>query len=163
MLGLLFKLFSRKEPAMKTEVAPVSETTVAVRPSPLAKGQKAVTNFLADGSPACTISPEGHTCYGGAFPSYALRNKDGERVDEIAFNKDPLDKGVKHWTLEALLTLAKDRLLGFQNGPTPTVHNDRAIEGIDIALKAMEDRVAERNAAGVRGTHEQITKANEAT
>ncbi len=122
--------------------------------------EKVVTNRGPDGRPLAFVGPElQHRCGSGTHGVYQLRDRAGNRVDSLHFQDRPLDAGITGWTNEALVEVLFDRFVGFQSGPNPNEHNVRALNGLLEVRQAMRERVAERNAAGVRGTHEPAATA----
>ncbi len=54
-------------------------------------------------------------------------------------------------SIEALLAICEHYLAGFQNGDFKCKENDKAIKGIDQALKALHSRTKDRVKRGVEG------------
>jgi hypothetical protein len=74
-------------------------------------------------------------------------------VAEIRFQSGPYkDVGeVDGVFVEDLLVIVRDRLRQYQAGPFPDKNNERALEGIAIALGALNDRTRDRIAREVEG------------
>lgn len=53
---------------------------------------------------------------------------------------DPSLVGRNGVTMEALLSIVADRLEGYQSGPYACTENQRALEGVQDAIKALEQR-----------------------
>ena len=60
--------------------------------------------------------------------------------------------GINGVTPEVLLEVIIDRFEGYQSGPFACEENDRAIKGMRDAIKAIHDRIADREARGVMNT-----------
>lgn len=59
--------------------------------------------------------------------------------------------GISH---EALLAIIRDRLMCFQRGPFVCEESENALYHVDMALKILHARTAERTRRGVEGKHE---------
>lgn len=81
--------------------------------------------------------------------------EDGDASDlVILFQNGPVGpEGTKRngVTIEALLAVCADRLMGFQNGPQACEQNARALAGIESALWALHERTRDRKRRGVLG------------
>lgn len=130
--------------------------TQAPRRVPLNRGEILPVNFHADGSPALSIKPEvqGAGCHGNAYGYYAIINRNGREIDRFRFQSQPLEHGINGQTNEALIAIVKDRLVGFQAGPTSSPFNELGILGLEIFERAMKARTADRVARGVVGKHQ---------
>ena len=118
-------------------------------PEQLTPGEERVTNKLQDGTVVAKIRcVEVQGC--GTYKYYALRHADGYTEAELEFQSQDPKYGLNGWTNEALMAVLIDRLVGYQNGPTPNQFNDVAIQGLLQAQQAMANRVADREARGVR-------------
>lgn len=53
---------------------------------------------------------------------------------------DPKVNGVNGITMEALIAIAIDRLEGFQSGPFRDDFNQRALDHLNLAIKALDER-----------------------
>jgi hypothetical protein len=71
----------------------------------------------------------------------------------ILFQNGPIgEAGVNGLTLESLLAIAADHLAGFQSGSHPSPHNKVALDHVESALRALQNRTRDRVARGVEGT-----------
>lgn len=92
---------------------------------------------------------------GGANHHYVVW-VDGEtqpvQLAEIRFQNGPVkEAGVNGVTQEHLLAIVADRLRCFQAGPYPSAENAEALDYVEIALAALNDRTAKRVTRGVEG------------
>lgn len=110
---------------------------------------------------------EGIQGAGGAFSRYSICNYDVSRNREydrdwdpadltILFQDGPITEGNRPngVTIESLLAVCADRLMGFQNGPLACDENARALAGIEAALWALHERTRGRKRRGVLGNLE---------
>lgn len=92
---------------------------------------------------------------GGAYHDYAVTV--GERGDVIRFQKGPRkDPEARHGVLDVdLLEIVRDRLTCFQAGEYACSYNQEALEHVEAALHALNQRVEDRIARGVLGKNEK--------
>lgn len=87
----------------------------------------------------------------------SLVNFEGDqRTAVILFQNGPIGEdgnGVNGVTHEALLAILIDRLQGFQSGRYACVENQVALERIQQAQRALQERTKKRMERGVEGTH----------
>ena len=75
-----------------------------------------------------------------------------QSVTPVFFQKGPLKEvGPNGPSDEAYLVILRHRLEGFQSGPYACDHNAKMLAGINMALEAIAERKAEREARGVEG------------
>lgn len=91
----------------------------------------------------------------GASHLYVI-TVDGAAAAEAAlmFQHGPIKDGINGITNEALLAVLMDRLRGFQAGTFATNLNAVALEHLERAMKALNERTRQREERGVEGTHE---------
>lgn len=71
----------------------------------------------------------------------------------IRFQNGPIQEaGVNGVSIEALLAIVEDRLLGFQSGPYSTRENAIALTHVQEAMMWLHKRTRDRVARGVEGT-----------
>lgn len=75
--------------------------------------------------------------------------QDGPLVDKDGKRGEP--NGA---TVEQVLTAVRDRLAAFQQSPLACEENAEAIDHIDDALQALQDRTRDREARGVEGSYQ---------
>jgi hypothetical protein len=89
----------------------------------------------------------------GAHTSYAITptigNAYGLRID---FHHGPILDGPRGLSIEALLAVAEDRLIGFQGGVYACRENAVALTKIQEAMMWLMKRTRDRMARGVEGT-----------
>lgn len=92
----------------------------------------------------------------GGSHSYIVHLDGSDSVFELPpFQKGPLkEAGLNGISDEVLLAIVMDRLRGFQEGPYVSADNAAAIDYIGLAMKALQNRTASRQARGVEGTHQ---------
>lgn len=94
---------------------------------------------------------------GGADTKYQIslapEEKDGNPTALVTmhFHTGDPQKGVTGITNEALLAIVEHRMKGFQNGPFPHLLNQEALEHVQGALKALNNRTRDRKARQVDG------------
>ena len=94
---------------------------------------------------------------GGANHEYHITLNNGENsasdVVVIQMQKGPRnEKNSIHGVAnEDLLEIVRDRLIGFQNGPFANMYNAAALESVENALQALNDRVEDRISRKVLG------------
>lgn len=82
-------------------------------------------------------------------PSMNLETPAGQ---PIVFQNGPIaEHGVNGLTQEVLLAIVADRLVSFQLGPFACDENQRALDGVNEAIKALQSRTKARMARGVEG------------
>lgn len=91
---------------------------------------------------------------GGACHRYyitpTIGNAIGMRID---FQKAPLQQNPPNGiSMEALLAIVEDRLIGFQSGEYANADNAAALDHVRGAMEALHRRTKERVARGVEGT-----------
>lgn len=64
------------------------------------------------------------------------------------------DAGVNGITKESLIAICIDQLTALQAGPFPCCENETALEHLQLALKALNDRTRDRLQRGVEGTNQ---------
>jgi len=97
---------------------------------------------------------------GGANHRYQIEHvfKSGCKaiLAELSFQAGPVHKaGINGITNETLLAIVEDRLVGFQNGQFPCGFNSDALQHVQLALRILLERTANRVARGVEG-HNQL-------
>ena len=110
------------------------------------------------------ITRQGGPGVAGAFLRYEICNYDPNTNSQfdrdwdpddtvILFQDGPITADNRHngITVEALLAVCADRLMGFQNGPLACEHNARALSAIESALWALHERTRDRKRRGVLG------------
>jgi hypothetical protein len=97
-----------------------------------------ITGFNTEGNPSATIDG-----YSVNFTRSILIFQNGP-IDVVGVN------GITH---EALIAILLDRLRCFQTGAFANEYNAEAIEGLEIAQKALHSRTKLRTERGVEGTH----------
>ena len=66
------------------------------------------------------------------------------------------EEGSQHGVIDTdLLEIVRDRLKAFQAGPFKSQYNQEALEGVEIALNALNRRVEDRIARNVLGKNEK--------
>ena len=95
---------------------------------------------------------------GGASHHYQfhiLGGKRGLSMQSIQFQDGAIKEvGVNGITHEALLTVIKDRLICFQEGPYACPENETALKLVNDTLAVLHKRTKLRDERGVEGTHE---------
>jgi len=87
---------------------------------------------------------------GGASGKYRIQT--GERETRLVFQTATVaEAGRNGLTMEAVLAVVLDRLMGFQAGKFACAENAEALAGVKSALLALGKRTALRQAAGVEG------------
>ena len=84
---------------------------------------------------------------GGAYHEYEIKRDDtGETLATIQLQKGPRKEPDSiHGVLDVdLLEIVRDRMKAFQAGPFACDYNARALEGVEAALTALNDRVEDR-------------------
>jgi hypothetical protein len=90
---------------------------------------------------------------GNACHCYRLYFGDPRAVTDIHFQNGPIaEAGVNGISIEALLAIVEDRLLGFQSGEYSTRENALALTAIQEAMMWLHKRTRDRVARGVEGT-----------
>jgi hypothetical protein len=98
-----------------------------------------ITGFNAQNNPAALAY---------ALPFHAMTR------EFVLFQNGPIKEfGVNGVTHEVLLAILIDRLRSFQTGPYRSDDNEAALDGLEMALDALQDRTRKRIARGVEGTH----------
>lgn len=93
---------------------------------------------------------------GGAPHRYRISPTAGNATGTLLeFQHGPVQAGVANGlTIEALLAVCEDRLLGFQTGAFACSENSDAIVAIRQAMAALHTRTKARMARGVEGTRQ---------
>jgi hypothetical protein len=74
------------------------------------------------------------------------------QLGQVTFQDGPIADGVPNGgSNEVLLAIVLDRLQAFQAGKFPCVENEQAIGAVQVALRALTSRTAERTHRGVEG------------
>lgn len=93
---------------------------------------------------------------GGASRSYIVLSNDDVSLAQIDFQEGPIPSdGVNGVQMEDLMAICIDRLTDFQAGPFACESNQIALEHLQQALAALDDRTAQRKARGVEGKLEK--------
>lgn len=97
---------------------------------------------------------------GGASHYYAIYADKGLQKPKritIEFQKGPRkeEDSVQGVIDSDLLEIVRDRMIAFQNGPFASEYNAKAIEGIEIALNALNQRVEDRIKRNVLGRNDK--------
>lgn len=94
---------------------------------------------------------------GGASHQYRIEfNKNGNLVGYgIVFHEGSPKEGANGVSIEALLAIVEDRLLGFQSGPHATRENAVALTKVQEAMMWLHKRTRDRIARGVEGTNQK--------
>ena len=95
---------------------------------------------------------------GGAYHEYAIcKAGTTEKVMEVFYQKGPRnEEGSYAGCLDGdLLECVRDRLKAFQAGEFANEYNERALEHVERALEALNERVIERANRGVLGKNEK--------
>lgn len=83
-------------------------------------------------------------------------NERGSQTSYIMFQKGPIhEKGINGLTERDLLEILRHRLASFQEGKFSCFANKKAIEGIELAIAALDMRTKDRIARGVEGSSEE--------
>lgn len=95
--------------------------------------------------------------HGGACHVYdiipTIGNAKGLRIE---FQNGPIkEAGVNGLSVEALLAIIEDRLIGFQDGQYACRENACALTKIQEAMMWLQKRTLDRLRRGVEGTHEK--------
>ena len=109
-----------------------------------------ITSHEVEGiSSGITIQSLGERTIGNAFHKYELELNNpstdfGFMRLLIQFqNGDPKVVNQNGITMEALLAVVEDRLVGFQAGAYPHPKNEEALQAVRMALKALHNRTRE--------------------
>jgi hypothetical protein len=90
---------------------------------------------------------------GGASHRYVVTAEKGEVIAEIKFQEGTVtDAGVNGVTMESLLAICMDRLVGFQNGDYSCYENGQAYENVTTSLAFLRQRTQDRINRRVEGT-----------
>ena len=95
---------------------------------------------------------------GGACHAYRIAIDTGKEIQQVHLNfqNGPIHEvGVNGISVEALLAIVEDRLLGFQSGQFSCQENGFALGYIQDALQWLGKRTRDRVARGVEGTMEK--------
>ena len=95
---------------------------------------------------------------GGACHGYRISIDTGNTIEKvyIEFQNGPIQEvGVNGLSIEALLAIVEDRLLGFQSGQFACRENAVALTKIQESLMWLGKRTRDRLARGVEGTMEK--------
>ena len=95
---------------------------------------------------------------GGACHKYRMSIDTGNTIEKvyIEFQNGPIQEvGVNGTTIEALLAIVEDRLLGFQSGQFACRENALALTKIQESLMWLGKRTRDRLDRGVEGTMEK--------
>ena len=66
------------------------------------------------------------------------------------------EEGSKHGVIDTdLLEIVRDRLKAFQAGPFKSEYNEEALQGVEMALNALNKRVEDRIARNVLGNNKK--------
>lgn len=93
--------------------------------------------------------------HGGANHKYTIKGQGQDHtLSEINFQNGPVQEagGVNGVTIEALITVGIDRLLGFQSGRYACHENAEALHHLEAARNWLHARTLARVAANVEGT-----------
>lgn len=91
---------------------------------------------------------------GNAHHVYVIKKKEGEQMLAVFFQNGPIkEAGVNGVMDENLIAIVIDRLEGFQSGRYACEENQQALNHLESALNALQDRTRKREARGVEGTH----------
>ena len=72
----------------------------------------------------------------------------------ISWQRGPLKEGEENGAfVETVIAMCVDRLQFFQKSKFACIQNGRAIEHLQEALKALNERTKDRESRGVEGTH----------
>lgn len=96
---------------------------------------------------------------GGAHHYYDIAHKEEGKPDiwlsSIKFQDGPIkEAGINGIMDENLIAIVIDRLKGFQSGPYATLENAMALNSLEQALLALQERTKNRESRGVEGTHQ---------
>jgi hypothetical protein len=80
---------------------------------------------------------------------YVNKEETKERIDIPFQNGVSSEVGQNGITIEALIQICQHRLNAFQAGAFPCEENEQALSGLEQAMKALNERTAKREAAGV--------------
>lgn len=97
----------------------------------------------------------GNACHLYKITSDEPRSEDTEPAVSltIQFQNGPIaEAGVNGVSIEALLAVALDRLVGFQSGPYACYENAIALMHVNEAIMWLRNRTLDREARGVEGT-----------
>ena len=95
---------------------------------------------------------------GGAHHHYQIMvNGKHDLMGEIKFQRGPRkEEGSQHGVIDSdLLEIVRDRLKAFQAGPYKNDYTAKALEGVEIALNALNARVEDRINRNVLGKYEK--------
>ena len=95
---------------------------------------------------------------GGACQEYRMSIDTGKAIEWVClgFQNGPIQEvGVNGISIEALLAIVEDRLLGFQSGQFACRENAVALTKIQESLMWLSKRTRDRLARGVEGTMEK--------
>ena len=92
----------------------------------------------------------------GHQSTYVVSERDADNVlATIKFQTGPLkEAGINGVGIESLLAISADRLTAFQAGPFACASNQKALDAINEAIAALNERTRERMARNVEGTHQ---------
>lgn len=81
----------------------------------------------------------------------------GSELAEITFQCRPRkEESSIHGVIDSdLLEIVRDRLISFQSGDYANEYNKTALEHVELALKALNDRVEDRAKRNVLGTNDK--------
>ena len=95
---------------------------------------------------------------GGACHEYRMSIDTSKTIERVylSFQNGPIQEvGVNGLSIEALLAIVEDRLLGFQSGQFACRENALALTKIQESLMWLGKRTRDRLARGVEGTMEK--------
>lgn len=98
----------------------------------------------------------GFDTQGNASDPFFSRYGDSAKHATVLFQNGPIQEhGVNGVSIEALLAIVEDRLVGFQSGPYSTRENAVALTKIQEAMMWLQKRTRDRIARGVEGTNQK--------
>ena len=104
---------------------------------------------------------QGNAChvYGMALVTGKPDDSDDDRDTKqtlIEFQNGPIQEfGFNGWSIEALIAIVEDRLIGFQSGPYACRENAVALTKIQEAMMWLQKRTLDRLRRGVEGTNQK--------
>lgn len=108
---------------------------------------------------ALTITVRDEPGQGGACHAYRISHQTGVMSEQgfpglrINFQKGPIaEAGINGISMEALLAIVEDRLIGFQSGEYANQDNATALSHVQAAIYWLHHRTKKRVARGVEGT-----------